>query len=113
MKAVVEIQLQAEFLRGESAGGEAGAELIEHVGEQEGQRFEQDERVVEFHGFFEHQRRIDGNQGSGNYAAGEFLQFDAALAKALAKGDVGKSAQGAKVTYAPHVERLEQAGSFI
>src|SRR4029077_4493727 len=31
MKAIVEMQLQAQFLGGESAGSQAGAKLIEHV----------------------------------------------------------------------------------
>jgi hypothetical protein len=40
MKSAIEFQPQTKFLRGESASGEAGAELIEHVRKEECQRLQ-------------------------------------------------------------------------
>ncbi len=64
VEAVVEIQLQAQFLCGTGARTQAGTELIEHVSQEEGQRFEQYERVLEFYGFFKDQRGLDRDQCS-------------------------------------------------
>ena len=41
MKAIVEMQVQSQFLGGESAGGQAGAKLIEHVRQQKRERLQQ------------------------------------------------------------------------
>jgi len=61
VEAGIEFEGEAQFLRGEGTGSEARAELLEHVREQEGEWFEQHERVLEFDGFFENQWKIDGD----------------------------------------------------
>jgi len=61
VKAIIESQLQAEFLRGEGAGRKSGAKLIEQMGQQKGQWLEQDQRMIQFCSLFKDQRRFNGN----------------------------------------------------
>ena len=46
MKAVVESQLQAQFLRGQGAGAQADTELIEHMSQKECEWLQQYQRVL-------------------------------------------------------------------
>src|SRR5690349_24828171 len=109
VEAGVEFEGKAEFLRSEGAGGEARAELLEHVREQEGERLEEHERMFEFGGFFEDERGFEGNECALGCATRELLQANAGLSEALAKCDFRKCGESAQVAHAPEIEKFEQA----
>src|SRR5215470_5203710 len=113
MKTIIEMQLQAQFLRIESTGGQTGTKLVEHVCQKKRQRLEQDQRMIQFHGLFKNQRRFHRNQRARNRSPRELLQLDARLPKPLAERDFGQRAQRAKITYAPQVKSFQKSRSFF
>ena len=61
------------------------AELFEQAVEQERQRFEQDDGVLQFDRFFEPQRSFDRNQRAACGAARQLLQAETFLSETLAE----------------------------
>jgi len=110
---VRESQRQAQFLCGQSPRSESYTELIEQAIQQEGQRFEQGDGMLEFDCFFKHQRRFYWNQRAGSGAARQLLQAKALLSKTFTESDFGQSGQRSQVANAPAVKGLEQAIRFL
>jgi hypothetical protein len=104
-----EIEGKAQFLRAQGAGAQAHAELLEQAVQQKGQRFEQDDGVLEFDGFLKYQRFFHRNQSAGRRATSQLLQAQAFLSEALDERNFRQRGQGAQVANSPAVEGFEQA----
>ena len=61
-RQILQFQGEPQFLRGQSARGQAGTDLIEQTIQQEGQRLQQHNRKFQLNSFFKHRRRFHGNQ---------------------------------------------------
>ena len=96
-------------MRGQCAGSQAGTELFQQTIQQESQRFEQDNRMLEFDSFFEYQRSFDGNQRTRHGTTRQFLQVEALLPKALTQCHDRQRSKGAEVANAPAGKSFEQA----
>ena len=95
-------------MRGQGAGAQARAELLQQSIQKERQWLQQENRVLEFNGLFEKQRRFDGNQRARSLAARQLLQAQASLPKPFAERDFRQCRQCAQVANAPAMQRSQQ-----
>ena len=88
--------------------------LFEQTIQQEGQRFEQDDGMLQFDGFFKYRWRFHGHQCTRAAPRAELLQAQALLSETLAERNFRQRGQGAQVADAPAAEGFEQAiGGFF
>ena len=107
-------QGEPQFLRRQSPRSKTSTELFKQAMEQEGQRFEQHNRMLQCDRFFKDQRRFDGNEGAGSSAARQFLPTQAGLSQAFAQGHFGQGSERAQIANAPTIEGFEQGvGEFL
>src|SRR5580704_12626240 len=80
---------------------QAMAKMFEHARQQEGKRFEQQQRVVKFDDFFENLRRVDWDQRARGGSARQLLQSDAGLSQSLTYRNFRQSSKRAQIANAP------------
>src|SRR5579862_8437642 len=105
---VCEVEGEAQFLRGQGPRSQTRTELFEQAIQQEGQRFEQDDGMIEFDRLFKGHRRFHRNQRADRGAARQFLQVETLLPETFAQRYFRQGGQRAQVSNAPSIEGFEQ-----
>ena len=85
-------------------------ELLKQAVQQKRQRFQQGQRILQFDGFLEHQRRVHWNQCARNVASRQFLQPQAARAQPADQPVFRQPGQIRERMNAPQVESPENFG---
>src|ERR1035441_6800466 len=109
--AGLQFETQAEFVGGQAARGQTRGLSVDQARQQEGERLQQFDGVIELDGVFKMERIGERKQLAVAFAAGEFAEAQSFPSEPFGDAERRECRHFVEAAYAPALQGFEQLGS--